>query len=346
MIKRIGVIGAALVAALAMAAIGSASASAASECLKVSEFVSGSKGGNFSDNLCSKEVKKLTGEYVLATVLSFTKEHLFCVTLLLTSTEAERETGYYKEKNCTVVLSGSSVNKSNFTEVTIPLPTILFLSGGPTVLFNTLPSKIHAQLQTTAVKAIESEGLDLELTFLNLNNMSLGEYLVFFENYKKVGGSSTEECKTSGSANGVVNLHGEIHLVYDRLASETGGLGVGTLFLVPETAIHCFEGSTETAVFDMKGSLLGLVKPILKETAANENTIEATLYCSGTTAGKTGKPLETRYWNDKGEPQEARIEVEAGKGIEKGCLLIGGSNNSGSGSIVTLLPNEMVEIDG
>jgi hypothetical protein len=227
------------------------------------------------------------------------------------------------------------------------LPTILFLSGGaPPILLNTLPSKIKSQLQSTAVKSLEGEGLNLELTFLNANNMSLGEYLVFFEKVKKVGGTATEECKSTGGASGIVNVHGEIHLVYDNLASETGGLGVGTLFLVPQFTIECFEGSTKTAIFEIKGSVLGLVKPINTWVEAGSNTITGTLYCSGTTTGKTGKPLETRYWNDNTEIEEAKLEVEAGKGIEKGCELVGGSNNSGSGSIVTLLPTQMSEIDG
>ena len=216
------------------------------------------------------------------------------------------------------------------------LPTLLFLTGagneGPTVLFNTLPSKIFSQIQTETAKPLENEGLNLELTFLNLNNMSKGEYLVRFLKVKtKTAG---EECETAGTGLGNILIHGTINLVYDSLSP----LGVGTLFEIPETTIKCFKAGVLEKAIKVKGSVLGLVKPINTWVEKGSNTIEVLTRCSST----AGKPAETRYWNDSGVAQGVSLEVEIGKGFEEGCELVGGN----ASQVVTLLPTKMVEIDG
>src|SRR5271170_3370783 len=122
MIKRIGVMGTAALVVMALAALGSASAASASQCLKVSAFVAGTKGGNFTNGSCVTETTILDGEWVLASPLFPTTGNLWCAKLLLTS--GEKNSGYYKEKNCTVVLTGSEVNKSDYTEVIYTLPAI------------------------------------------------------------------------------------------------------------------------------------------------------------------------------------------------------------------------------
>ena len=219
------------------------------------------------------------------------------------------------------------------------LPTLLFLTGagneGPTVLFNTLPSKILSELQAETNKPLKGEGLNLELTFLNLNNMSKGEYLVRF--LKVHTATAGEECETTGTGLGNVLIHGAITLVYDSLSP----LGVGTLFEVPETSIKCFKAGVLEKTVKVRGNTLGLVTPIETYVEKGSNTIAGSTRCSSTLATASGKPAETRYWEDAAE-KEALLEVEAGSGFQKGCELVGGNATQ----TVTLLPTKMVEIMG
>ncbi len=161
MIKRIGITGALLVAAFALSSIAAASASA-SACYKVSEFKSGTKGGNFSSPTCATEVKKLTGEYVLATIKTHTVGNLWCAELLLSSSEVEGDTGYFTSSTCATVLTGSSVNDSNWTEV-LWLPDVSTTLAG-----SSYPLHLNYESSTVLTLLEDANGGVLEGTGLKL----------------------------------------------------------------------------------------------------------------------------------------------------------------------------------
>lgn len=339
MTKPAGIAGVVIVAVLLLSGLGASTASA-SFCAKVSKFENAKKAGNWvgfataSVQCGGTQQNALTARFVLVLeTLKPTVDNLYCVKILLGVNE--NANGFWEDEDCTIENPAGKKNQSNYSEIEVPGPVVRPLGGAypkAGLLLNASSSSIATQLQTSAAKPLSGTGLKLELTFLDPN---VAESLVRFQAVKK---SSSVSCNTEGLGSGEVLIKGAIRLVYDSLSSESGGLGVGTLFEIPETTIKCFEGGTETAKIKVKGSSLGLVKPINKEVEAGSNTIEGSLYCSST----TGKPAETRYWNESGELKESLLEVEAGLGIERGCELIGGSTSQ----VVTLLPNEMLEIAG
>ena len=221
----------------------------------------------------------------------------------------------------------------------LALPTLLFLSSeNVPLLINSLGnSTIPTELQSTGASAVKGEGITLEITFLTANS-NLGVFLARFRKTKK---TATEPCNTAGLTE-EINVLGEVHLVYDSLAS-TGGLGVATLFLVPEFTILCQEGGVVVAEVKVKGSVLGLVKPINTYIEKNVAGLEGIQACGGKNeAGKAGKPVETKYWNTAGTELHPALESEFGSGFKASCQLIGATTTS----TIPLTPNKMVELMG
>jgi hypothetical protein len=124
MVKLIGVAaGLAVVAALMLSGVAAPSASAAIfECYKVSKFEAKRLAGNYSKANCEKasEVEALTGEYVLAEILNFVKETLYCALLPTRGTTAA-----FQNATCPTVNGSTELNQGEFVEVALQIPNIL-----------------------------------------------------------------------------------------------------------------------------------------------------------------------------------------------------------------------------
>jgi hypothetical protein len=224
------------------------------------------------------------------------------------------------------ILSGSA----------LALPTLLFLGTEQVpLLINSLGNAgVATELQNTGGSGIQGEGITLEITFLTASS-NLGQFLARFRKTHKT--VLTDLCFTTGLSE-EINVHGEVHLVYDSLSP----LGVATLFLVPEFKITCKEGAAEGLEITVKGSVLGLVKPINTEIGTTEHG-EGIQACGGKNeSGKAGKPVETKYWNAAGTELHPLLESEFGGGFKASCQLIGATTTSS----IPLTPTKMVEIMG
>jgi hypothetical protein len=224
------------------------------------------------------------------------------------------------------ILSGSA----------LALPTLLFLGTEQVpLLINSLGNATTpTELQNTGGSAIKGEGITLEITFLTASS-NLGQFLARFR--KTFKEKAAFHCFTTGLTE-EINVHGEVHLVYDSLSP----LGVATLFLVPEFEISCKEGAEPVLEVKVKGSVLGLVKPINTEIGTTEHG-EGIQACGGKNeSGKAGKPVETKYWNESGTELHPALESEFGSGFKASCQLIGATTTSS----IPLTPTKMVEIMG
>lgn len=210
----------------------------------------------------------------------------------------------------------------------VALPSILFLATGPGSLNGTNATT------TTALQGEEGQltGTGVELTLeansRGLEGINLGTYLAFFKAVKHL----TKNCATPGDPSGNVLIVGNLyHLVFDTLKGAAGTLGVAALFLVAQFLIDC-EG------FNLKieGSALGLVHPINKEVQTTES-LSGSLLCASTVASQ-GKPLESQYWDDAGNPQVAKLTVTVAGIKSEGCESVGNE--------VALKPSKAIEIMG
>ena len=220
------------------------------------------------------------------------------------------------------ILSGSA----------LALPTLLFLAGEavPLTISSLGNATTPTELQNTGGSGIKGEGITLEITFLTASS-NLGQFLARFRKTKK---SATDLCSNTGLTE-EINVHGSVSLVDDSLSPA----GVATLFEVPEFVITCKEGSEELGV-KVKGSVLGLVKPISTELLTTQ-TGEGIQACGGKNeAGKAGKPVETKYWNAAGTELHPLLESEFGSGFKASCQLIGATTTTS----IPLKPSKMVEV--
>ncbi len=292
MIKRIGITGALLIAAFALSSIAAASASA-SACYKVSEFKSGTKGGNFSSPTCATEVKKLTGEYVLATIKTHTVGNLWCAELLLSSSEVEGDTGYFTSSTCATVLTGSSVNDSNWTEV-LWLPDVSTTLAG-----SSYPLHLNYESSTVATLLEDAnggvlEGTGLKLLLLTGELTALGTFRADFANVKEVV-APKHNCHTSNDPTATVLTEGSFHVVITSLFPN---LQIGLLFLPNEVKIEC-----EGINLKVKGSVIASINTNgITETTELTN-IKGLLAKGSTVASQQ----VSEYYNDSGTKVKAGL---------------------------------------
>lgn len=141
-----------------------------------------------------------------------------------------------------------------------------------------------------------------------------GSFHMTLENCKSQLSSSN--CTGLGDATGIILILGTYRLVFDKLGANLSEAGVAVLFLLEPVNTSCFE---------MTGQMLCLIKPI------NTKTKHFEIVCEGL----GGDPVETVYWNEKGE------EVNLGL---NGLLILGSM-----GTILTtklILFGKEIEIKG
>jgi hypothetical protein len=189
-------------------------------------------------------------------------------------------------------------------------PTVLFLTPGieHTYLLvsrtieprNTTPTQIQSSVAT-----LTGTGFLFELTVLQTPTHITGIYLLLVLRMRSSTGMA---CNTTGAKEGEVILPlNSLEDVYYKTGSE---LEVGVVLNMREFSITC--GVEKVTV---KGSVLGPIMPLNKETTEGEGSI----LCSRT----SGVPVKTEYTNDSGEKKTAKLEVtEAGK-TSAACILIG-----------------------
>jgi hypothetical protein len=119
-------------------------------------------------------------------------------------------------------------------------------------------------------------------------------------------GSAKESCQSAGDATGVILLLPAIDLVFDKLLSKDGVLGVAALLLKVEVHVTCTT-IVGNVLLVVQGSVLGLIKPI------NVKTKTAELLFTQSKGDQT----ETTYYNDNEEQVQANLETSiSGKAFE------------------------------
>jgi hypothetical protein len=305
MIKRIGIVGAALVTVLALSGLGSSTASA-SFCALVSKYVNGSKAGNWDavNNLNGQclgpEQNKLTARWVLVVELKQkTLENLYCARLLLAASgEPQQANGYYETELCEKTLLSPNENKSDFTEVIIPFPVISrTLSGSSYPLdLNYSSSTVATKLEDGNGALLEGKGLNLLL--LTAEESESGTFDADFLNVEEA--SSKKKCHTSGDKTATVLSEGSFLIVYTDLSP----LELGLLFLPSEVKVEC-EGVTTRVRGDVISSINGA------SDTGELTTIKGKLE-KGSTAGSQEI---TEYYNAEGTKVKAKLIAETG-GVE------------------------------
>ncbi len=211
---------------------------------------------------------------------------------------------------CAVVASASAIT----------LPTVLFKSGEGTPAELNLTTKdsptnnkIKSKLESATGAVLEGEGLLTKLNITNLEDTSDGNYETLFLEVQE--STSKVKCRTPGDKTGEVLVPTNLdHLVFDNLATEAGGLGVGILFLVAQFTIECGALKVKT-----EGSSLSLLLPV---NGGLNTKLSGALYCSPTKPGVAG---ETKYWNNNGELKKALLESNnGGSGFTQDCENITG----------------------
>jgi hypothetical protein len=333
MIKRVGFAGVALVVMLALSGLG-ASAASASFCALVSAFRNAEKAGNWPtvNNLTGQcqgpEQAKLTARWVLVETLEQrTVENLFCAKLLLSVGEGERENGYFREEKCQGgVLPVAQRNRSDYTEVIIPLPVLSITLCEPScnksypLHLNYLSNTVKTELQSTAGSVLKGEGL--HVLYLNGEPSPLGTFRALFLKVERAAG---EKCFNKGEEpNGEVLTEGSFHIVYTSLAGSSQGLQLGILYLVTElneahgNIIQCVKSGIDVEV---RGSVIGT----LNLSGTTENTqltgIKTVLN------GKNGKQSFRAYWNDQGTALLAQLLSSVGAGFLESNQIVEGEPN-------------------
>jgi hypothetical protein len=268
MIKRIGITGAVLVAALTLSGLG-ASAASASSCYKISEFIRGTKGGNYEDNLCTKEVDELDGEYVLATLIkekSGTKG-LWCAELLLSSSETHKDTGFYTSNTCETELSSADKNDSNWTEVIKEATKVLPEPSVASPIKSTASDSTETFLEQANGNKVHCAkgGGSGEATSANLGN-----FIYLFTECK---GPLTTTCTTTGDPTGLIGISGTVHYWLALLGKS---LVAALVFLLTTITFVCKSATVSFTTEVKPGCQAALATPTEKPVNTTEDIFKET----------------------------------------------------------------------
>lgn len=111
--------------------------------------------------------------------------------------------------------------------------------------------------------------------------------------------SSGFSCNSNGDSTGAVLMLGTKHYVLYKLGTGSE-LGVAVLFLPEELTLKC----TALVTYKIRGTFLCAISEPLTSSTTH------TFTCSGT----KGVPALKTWWNDSGEPQEAKLEISKNGG--------------------------------
>ena len=309
MFKRIGIMGLALIAVVAVSglALSSASAEAPLGCYRVDL----PKTGNFKDAACKEEVANLTGEWVLAIPLRPLPgtDTLWCAKL----DPKSEKTGLFEDEKCEHALSNGK-----FTDIKYVLPTIHTALTGenyPILLAGEAKRATEGEiaLKTNASK-LPATLFSILLTAQELT--SLGTYHLTFTGVHE-NLEPTVTCETTGSGAGVVLLLGEWHLVF----TSRSPLRIGLLILFSKVVIKCSDG-LETTV--EAPSLVGS-EPVT-ESSGDSTQLEGYSHC----VGIGGKAELHSYFASLEEPEiiaeEQLLTANiSGTGKGPGCEEVSGT---------------------
>ncbi len=255
-IKLFGVAsGLAVVAALALSGfVASSSANLVLTCYKVSKFEKEKRAGNFKDPECKEEVKKLTGEYVLAEPLAKTVEYLWCAEITQTPV-LESETGNFENNKCE-----GAKKDSDFIEVNVEPTKVLPLPS------TTSPLSLKGKggkgvLLTVGKEGKEGSEVKCEKTAGtgSFTSANLGEFTTTFEGCKaKVPIIGTAPCTGEGDEKEKILLKGEVHY---WLALLSGKLVAALVFLFKELHFTC-EALGQKQLILVKGCAAALAEPV------------------------------------------------------------------------------------
>jgi hypothetical protein len=224
-----------------------------------------------------------------------------------------------------LILSLAMIALAAFATVTATaafaaLPTLSLLAGG------SLPAELAGTSSTAKTKLetklgeLTGEGYSVQLLWTNLTS-NLGPATILFTHVKE----KTTECHTAGEETGLVLIDdAEWHLVYISLSP----LLPGFLLLIPQFTITCGEVKEKA-----KGSALVSASPFEEWLPRPPGSLKATSKCLSNL-----KPGLTKYWNDGGEAQTAKLEAELnglGK-FEEACENIENE--------ISLTPTQTIEI--
>jgi hypothetical protein len=300
MMKRSGLVGLGVVAALALSGIAAlpASANLSLACYKAQNDEFG-VSGNYKNKTCTEKTAVLKGEYVLAEPTDFITEDLWCAKM--TPVVGPPGTGQYKNAKCT-----EKEEDGEYTEVIVPeeqrkekaatgLPEIsITLAGSSYPLdLNYESSTVVTKLEDGAGALLEGKGLKLLL--LTAAESSLGTFNADFLN--NIEASSNRKCHTSGDKTATVLSEGSFHIVYTSLSP----LELGILFLPHEVKVEC-EGVTTK----VRGDVISSINEA--SDSGSLTSIKGKLE-KGSTAGSQEI---TEYYNTTGTKVKAELIAETG----------------------------------
>ena len=192
--KRVSVLGQAVVVGLVLSA-SVASAAAANPPLACYKAVHDEFGvtGNYKDAACTEKTAVLKGEYVLAEPTEPRKEDLWCAKL--TPVVGPPGTGLYENATCT-----QKKENGEYTEVVVlELSVNQLIEAGralPVVLQSEAKSNVIRSELRNSAGGLFGEGLLLNITVTNLDNTSETSYLVLFLNVREKP-EPKNTCKTA-----------------------------------------------------------------------------------------------------------------------------------------------------
>ncbi len=157
---------------------------------------------------------------------------------------------------------------------------------------------------SSAAEGLSGEGLALSFTSTELSAWG------FFEStLKGVVNEKGTKCNSVGKGAGEVQIEGKYHIVYVSLSPLT----LGILFSPEAFEITCGTGKVTA-----KGSMLGSLK------LGSSEAEELTSLKSELTGNAKGKPTLKSYYNDAGEAETAKFEVNFGTGFKEAAWEVGG----------------------
>jgi hypothetical protein len=309
MIKCIAVTAAALLVALVLSGLGASGASAAT-CYEISKFEnidSGgpeSKGGSFEDDECTEERTKLTGEFALIKKLRFkTVGILYCAELALIPEQKQTETGYYEKNNCTLKNKETKANKSDFTEVEVPV-------GKASALPEFSPTTGGSATSGEGTLSLESTKVTCKSDTAKLGAITAvdGTFAIDFKECKSVG----EECKGLAQSAGIVELTGEWYLVSQKANRKSFDI----LFLLAaedsSSAVHIECSSPAGTLILVWGGVLGSIEA---SPSTSERTFKINVETEG--AGSTLKQKIKEFGNNEGETVKPGLKGRVDGGTER-----------------------------
>lgn len=290
MIRRFGIVGAALAVAVALSGLAASWASAAVTqgpkltCYEVSNFKAGTESGNWSNATCTTEAAKLTSKWVLAEpVAHLSGTELWCAKLTPYIVGKPSETGTWSSNTCkTAKSNGEFVQVKGVTLTEFSVET-----GGKS------SQTVTSTFENPGAGLLEGKIVSTELTSEQAAaNKKEGTFHIDFKNSECKTKLGNGKAHSKGDAEGVILVLGKYKIV--------GWLGTQGTTAYTVLELEPVEIECVSIKLTVTGSVIGTLGPKGSKTKKFETSVKT----------KEEKQEYTAYLNDKGEEVKAALETE------------------------------------